>query len=61
MTNSPRARALRLRDLIERIDSVLDELELGGPLEPRDLSRIELALERAAAFLHDLHLQEIEQ
>jgi hypothetical protein len=53
------ARALRLRDLIERLDRVLDELELDSPMEPRDRSRVELTLESAAAFLHDLRLQEM--
>jgi hypothetical protein len=58
---SPYARALRLRDLIERIDRVLDELWADGPLEPRDRSRIELTLESAAAALDDLRLRELEQ
>jgi hypothetical protein len=55
------ARAFRLRDLIERIDRVIDELELDDPIEPRDRSRIELVLQSAAAFLHDLRQREMRE
>jgi hypothetical protein len=55
------ARALRLRDLIERIDRLIDELWADGPLEARDRSCIELTLESAAAVLDDFRRQEFER
>jgi hypothetical protein len=55
----------RLRDLVDRLDRVLDTLELydlddddTAAVKQRDLFRIERALEAAAAFLHELRLGE---